>query len=57
MKNLDYYDEPLDAGAYDPSTYISLALREFPGGRIAKDEIDVIQEFPKATEIAIRVLC
>src|SRR5215208_5030455 len=53
MKNLDYYMEPLPATASDPSTYVSLALRDFTGGRIAKDEIDVIKEFPNATEIAI----
>ena len=56
MKNLDYYMEPLPSMASDPSTYVSLALRDFSGGRIAKDEIDVIQEFPNATEIAISAL-
>ena len=56
MKNLDYYMEPFDSGTYDPSSYVSLALREFSGGRIAKEDIDVIQEFPNATEIAISAL-
>ena len=51
MKNLDYYDEPILSEAYDQSTYVSLT--DVSGGRIAKDEIDVIKEFPSATEIAI----
>ena len=51
MKNLDYYDEPSLSKAHDQSTYV--ALTDVSGGRIAKDEIDVIREFPSATEIAI----
>ena len=56
MKNLDYYMDPRDSGAYDPETYVSLALREFSGGRISREEIDIIKEFPNATEIAISAL-
>src|SRR5512134_859930 len=51
MKNLDYYDEPILSQSSDQSTYVSLT--DISGGRIAKDEIDVIKEFPSATEIAI----
>ena len=51
MKNLDYYDEPILSQASDQSAYVSLT--EVPGGRITKAEIDVIKEFPGATEIAI----
>ena len=51
MKNLDYYDEPILSQSSDQSTYVSLT--DVSGGRIAKDEIDVIKEFPNATEIAI----
>jgi hypothetical protein len=51
MKNLDSYLEPILSKATDQSTYVSLT--DVSGGRIAKDEIDVIKEFPSATEIAI----
>ncbi len=51
MKNLDYYDEPILSKASDQSTYVSLT--DASGGRITKAEIDVIKEFPRATEIAI----
>src|SRR5512139_1093223 len=51
MKNLDTYDEPILSKAYDQSTYVSLT--DVSDARIAKDEIDVIKEFPSATEIAI----
>src|SRR5574338_131140 len=49
MKNLQYYTMHVHFESPDPSTYVSLLSSR----RIAKDEIDVIQEFPGATEIAI----
>lgn len=49
MKNLNYYTTHVHFESPDPSTYVSLIHSR----RIAKDEIDVIQEFPSATEIAI----
>lgn len=51
MKNLDYYDEPILPQASDQSTYVSLT--DVSDGRITKDEIDAIQKFPNATEIAL----
>ena len=51
MKNLDDYDEPILSKASDQSAYVSLT--DVSGGRITKDEIDGIKEFPNATEIAI----
>ena len=51
MKNLDFYDEPILSKTSDQSTYVSLT--DVSAGRIAKDEIDVIRQFPSATEIAI----
>jgi len=51
MKNLDYYDEPIISQASDQSTYVSLT--DVSDGRITKDEIDAIQKFPNATEIAL----
>ena len=51
MKNLDYYDEPILSPASAPGTYVSLT--DVSGGRITKEEIDVIKEFPTANEIAI----
>jgi len=53
MKNLDYYLESIVSKAPGRSTYVSLIQRGVSGGRIAKDEIDVIREFPNATEIGI----
>jgi hypothetical protein len=49
MKNLNYYATQVHFESPDPSTYVSLIHSR----RIAKDEIDVIKEFPSATEIAI----
>lgn len=51
MKNLGYYLDPLLSSAPDQGTYLSLT--EVSGGRISKDGINVIREFPNATEIAI----
>jgi len=49
MKNLNYYTTLVHFESPDPSSYVSLIHSR----RIAKDEIDVIREFPSATEIAI----
>lgn len=49
MKNLNYYTTHVHFKSPDPSTYVSLLQSR----RIAKTEIDVIQEFPHATEVAI----
>ena len=49
MKNLNYYTTHVHFESPDPSTYVSLIHSR----RIAKAEIDVIQEFPHATEVAI----
>ena len=49
MKNLNYYTTHVHFESPDPSTYVSLIHSR----RIAKAEIDVIQKFPNATEIAI----
>jgi hypothetical protein len=56
VKNLDYYLERILATTPGRGTYLSFALRDFPGGRIARDDIDLIKEFPDATEIAISAL-
>jgi hypothetical protein len=53
MKNLDYYLERILSKASGRGTYLSLTQRDVSGGRIAKNEIDLIKEFPNATEIAI----
>lgn len=53
MKNLDYYLKRILSKSPGRSTYVSLIQRGVSGGRIAKNEIDVIREFPDATEIAI----
>jgi hypothetical protein len=56
VKNLDYYLERPLSTTPGRGTYLSFALRDFPGGRIARDDIDLIREFPNATEIAISAL-
>ena len=56
VKNLDYYLERILLTTPGRGTYLSFALRDFPGGRIARDDIDLIKEFPNATEIAISAL-
>jgi hypothetical protein len=53
MKNLDYYLKRILSKTPGRRTYVSLIQRGVSGGRITKDEIDVIREFPDATEIAI----
>jgi hypothetical protein len=49
MKNLNFYTHHVHFESPDPSAYVSLLHSR----RIAKEEIDVIKEFPRATEIAI----
>jgi len=49
MKNLNFYTAHVNFESPDPNTYVSLIDTR----RIAKAEIDVIQEFPNATEVAI----
>lgn len=49
MKNLNYYTTHVHFESPAPSSYVSLIHSR----RIAKAEIDVIQEFPNATEVAI----
>ena len=49
MKDLNYYTTHVHFESPDPSSYVSL----IDTWRIAKAEIDVIQEFPNATEVAI----
>jgi hypothetical protein len=49
MQNLNYYTTHVHFESPDPNTYVSLIDTR----RIAKAEIDVIQEFPNATEVAI----
>src|SRR5512134_2398812 len=49
MKNLNYYTTYVHFESPDPSSYVSLVNSR----RIAKAEIDVIREFPNATEVAI----
>src|SRR5436190_24207199 len=52
MRNLDYYLR-LDSKSADKNTYMSLIQRDISGGRIKRQDIDIIQEFPKITEISI----
>src|SRR5574339_36997 len=52
MRNLEYYLR-LNPQSADKSTYLSLIQRNISGGRIKKQDIDTIREFPNATEIAI----
>ena len=49
MKDLNYYTTHVHFESPDPNIYVSLIDTR----RIAKTEIDVIQEFPNATEVAI----
>jgi hypothetical protein len=49
MQNLNFYTTHVHFESPDPSSYVSLLHSR----RIAKAEIDVIQEFPNATEVAI----
>jgi len=53
MKNLDYYLERILSKSPGRGTYLPLIQVGVSGGRITKDEIDLIKEFPNATEIAI----
>ena len=49
MKNLNYYTTHVHFESPDPTTYVSLVNSR----RTARAEIDVIQDFPNATEVAI----
>ena len=52
MRNLDYYLR-LNSKSADKNTYLSLIQRNISGGRIKRQDIDIIQEFPNITEISI----
>jgi hypothetical protein len=53
MKNLAYYYEPNLSQVPDQDTYVTLLPRDVSSGKITKDEIDVIKDFPSATEIVL----
>ncbi|HLO15194.1 MAG TPA: hypothetical protein VK206_10220 [Anaerolineales bacterium] len=52
MKNLDYYLR-LNVKWADRNTYLSLIQPNISGGRIKKQDIDKIKDFPDATGISI----
>jgi hypothetical protein len=52
MKNLDYYVQ-LNLIASDKNTYLSLIQTDISGGRISKQAIDRIRQYPSITEISI----
>ena len=52
MKNLDYYLQ-LKSETGNKSSYLSLIQENISGGRIAKEDIDVIKQFPNITEVSI----
>jgi hypothetical protein len=53
MKNLDYYTRISYSGEAEKGTYLSLIQRDISGGRINRQEIDTISQYPSAIEIAI----
>ncbi len=53
MKNLDYYIRLIHSKESDENTYLSLIQRDISGGRIARQDIDTIKQFPSVTEISI----
>jgi hypothetical protein len=53
MKNLDYYVQIVHSRASDNDNYLSFIQRDISGGRISKQEIDSIEQYPNANEIAI----
>jgi hypothetical protein len=53
MKTLDYYVKTMDRNAPGNGSYLSLIQQNISGGRITKQQIDTIRQFPDATEIAI----
>ncbi len=52
MKNLDYYRH-LNFKVIDETSHLLLTQQEISGGRITKEDIDIIKRFPDATEISI----
>ena len=52
MRNLDYYLR-LNSKTADKDTYLSLIQRDISGGRIKKEDIDVLGELPNVTEVSI----
>jgi hypothetical protein len=52
MRNLDYYLR-LNSKTADKDTYLSLIQRDISGGRIKKEDIDLLRELPNVTEISI----
>jgi hypothetical protein len=52
MRNLDYYLR-LNSKTADKDTYLSLIQRDISGGRIKKQDIDILRKFPNVTEISI----
>ncbi|SRR6266498_620907 len=52
MRDLDYYLR-LNSKSADKNTYLSLIQRDISGGRIKRQDIDILREFPNVTEISI----
>lgn len=53
MKNLDYYVKSAHLNTPENKSYLSLIQNNISGGRITKQDIDTIRQFPSATEISI----
>src|SRR5688500_12675078 len=54
MKNLDYYvNNPAYLNTSENKSYLSLIQNNISGGRITRQDIDMIRQFPRATEISI----
>jgi hypothetical protein len=53
MKNLDHYVQIVHSRVSDNDDYLSLIQRDISGGRITKQEIDSIKQYPNANEISI----
>lgn len=53
MKNLDYYVRLVQSKESGQNTYLSLIQRDISGGRISRQDIDAIKQFPSVTEISI----
>jgi hypothetical protein len=53
MKNLDYYLSLIYSRESDKNTYLSLIQEDISGGRITRQDIDTIKQFPSITEISI----
>jgi hypothetical protein len=52
MRDLDYYLR-LNPKSADKNTYLSLIQRDISGGRVKRQDIDILREFPNVTEISI----